>query len=98
VLAEGSQPPPEEVLITMTDWQLINWVLATLYDWAGLADQFDPGSGICKTWVAALRAGHYPGRPRTGERHFGDPDEGVWQECESGLLIYKNDGEMSWTG
>ena len=96
VLAEGNQPIPPEVVELMTDWQLTNWVLATLYEWQQIP--FDPNSGICKAWVAAVRAGHYPGRPRTGERPFGDPQEGVWQECEQQLLIYKNDGEMSWTG
>jgi hypothetical protein len=98
VMAEGQSPPPEEVVITMTDWQLINWVLATLYSWAHLDDQFNPTGGIQKCWVAALRAGHYPGRPRTGDRAFGDPTEGWWAEFENGLLIYKADGEMSWTG
>jgi hypothetical protein len=98
VLAEANQPIPPEVVIAMTDWQLINWVLKDLYDWANLSDQFNANSGICKTWVAALRAGHYPGRPRTGERPFGSPHEGVWQECEEQLLVYRNDGEMSWTG
>lgn len=98
VLAEGSEPIPPEIVVTMTDWQLVNWVLATLYEWAGLKDQFNPNGGIQKCWVAALRAGHYPGRPRTGDREFGSPVEGWWAEFESGLLIYRTDGEMSWTG
>jgi hypothetical protein len=98
VYAETAQPPPPEVVETMTDWQLINWVLGPMYEWQGLAGEFNAGSGICKTWVAALRAGHYPGRPRTGERPFGSPQEGVWQECEQQLLVYKSDGEMSWQG
>jgi hypothetical protein len=45
-----------------------------------------------------VRAGHYPGRPRTDERHYGDPDAGVWAEFDYGVLIWKNDGTMSWTG
>lgn len=98
VLAESQQPVPPEVVITMTDWQLINWVLATLYDWAGLGHEFNHDGGIQKCWVAALRAGHYPGRPRTGDRAFGNPTEGWWAEFENGLLIYKPDGDMSWTG
>jgi hypothetical protein len=98
VYAEHQQPPPLEVVEAMNDWQLINFVLGPLYEWAGLADQFNPESGICKAWVAALRAGAYPGRPRTGERPYGSPPEGVWQECESQLLIWKPDGTVSWTG
>ena len=98
VLAEGSTPPPPEVIEAMTDWQLINWVLATFYEWQGLSDQFNANGGIQKCWVAALRAGHYPGRPRTGDRAFGEPTEGWWAEFEGGLLIFKTDGEMSWTG
>lgn len=98
VMAEGSTPPSPEVVETMTDWQLINWVLATLYEWAGLQGEFNPNGGIQRCWVAALRAGHYPGRPRTGDRAFGSPTEGWWAEFENGLLIYKQDGDMSWTG
>lgn len=98
VLAEGNQPIPPEVVEAMNDWEIINYVLVNLYEWAGLSHEFNPESGICKTWVAALRAGQYPGRPRTGERPYGDPVEGVWQECDQQLLIWKNDGTMSWTG
>lgn len=98
VLAEGGQPVPPEQVQAMTEWELINWVLATLYQWQSLGEQFNPDSGISKTWVAALRDGHYPGRPRTGERPFGDPQTGVWAEFEGGLLIYKADGTMSWRG
>ena len=96
VLAEGQQPIPPEVVMAMTDWQLTNWVLATLYEWAGVP--FNPNSGLSKCWVAALRAGVYPGRPRTEERPFGEPNEGVWAEFDYRVLIYKNDGEMSWNG
>ena len=96
VLAEGSTPPPDEVVITMTDWQLRNWVLSTLYEWAQLP--YNPESGTAKAWVAALRAGHYPGRPRTTDRPFGSPEEGVWAEFENELIVYRHDGEMSWTG
>lgn len=98
VLAEGGAPPTPEVVETMNDWQLINWVLATLYEWAGMSHEFNPDGGIQKCWVAALRAGHYAGRPRTGDRAFGEPTEGWWAEFENGLLIYKADGTMSWTG
>jgi hypothetical protein len=98
VYAAHQQPPPLEVVEAMNDWQLLNWVLPTLYEWAGLKDEYNPEGGIQKTWVAALRAGQYPGRPRTGDRAFGDPTEGWWAEFESGLLIFKRDGTMSWTG
>jgi hypothetical protein len=98
VLAESNQPIPPETIKAMSDWQLINFVLGPMYEWQGLSDQFNPESGVCKAWVAALRAGQYPGRPRTGERPYGSPVEGVWQECEQQLLIWKNDGTVSWTG
>ena len=54
----------------MNDWQLTNWVLGSLYDWAGLKDAFNPEGGIQRTWVAAVRAGRYPGRPRTRRPPF----------------------------
>ena len=60
------EPPPiptPEQAMAMTDWQLINFVLGPLYQWAGLESEFNPGSGLAKTWVAALRAGVYAGRP-----------------------------------
>jgi murein DD-endopeptidase MepM/ murein hydrolase activator NlpD len=96
VLAEGNQPIPPEVVKAMNDWELTNYVLAQLYEWAKIP--FNPNGGLSKTWVAAMRAGHYPGRPRTDERHWGDPDQGVWAEFDYGVLVYKNDGTMSWTG
>ena len=38
---------------------------------------------MAKTWVAAMRAGHYPGRPRTEERRYGeDEGDGWWAEFE----------------
>lgn len=96
-------PPTPEEVASMSDWQLINFVLQPLYEWAGLADEFNPKAGLTKTWVAALRAGVYAGRPRTGERHYGsedgkNPDEGVWAEFDHRVLIYKHDGTMSWNG
>jgi hypothetical protein len=96
VLAEGNQPIPPEAVMAMSDWELTNYVLAQLYEWAG--QPFNPEGGLTKTWVAAMRAGHYPGRPRTGERHYGDHNAGVWGEFDYGVLIWKNDGTMSWTG
>jgi hypothetical protein len=97
VLAESHQPIPPEVVMAMTDWELTHYVLAQLYDWAGIA--FNPDGGMAKTWVAAMRAGHYPGRPRTDDRRYGEGEgDGWWAEFESGLLIYRRDGTMSWTG
>lgn len=96
VYAEAEHVPPQEVVKAMNDWELTNYVLAQLYEWAGVP--FDPESGIAKTWVAAMRDKCYPGRPRTEERHYGNPDLGVWAEFDYGVLIWKNDGTMSWTG
>jgi hypothetical protein len=96
VYAEGATPPPPEVVMAMSDWELTNFVLAQLYEWAGI--EFDPDSGIAKVWVAATRDKCYPGRPRTAERRYGEPTAGVWAEFESGVLIWKPDGTMSWTG
>lgn len=97
VLAEGNQPIPPEVVMAMSDWELTNYVLATLYEWANIP--FNADGGMAKTWVAAMRAGHYPGRPRTDDRRYGEGEgDGWWAEFESGLLIYRRDGTMSWTG
>jgi murein DD-endopeptidase MepM/ murein hydrolase activator NlpD len=96
VYAEGATPPPEEVVMAMSDFELTNYVLAQLYEWARVP--FNPDSGIAKCWVAAMRAGHYPGRPRTEERRYGEPNAGVWAEFDLGVLIWKPDGTMSWTG
>jgi murein DD-endopeptidase MepM/ murein hydrolase activator NlpD len=99
VMAESHQPIPPEVVEAMNDWELTNYVLAQLYEWAGLQHAFNPDGGIQKAWVAATRAGHYPGRPRTDDRPYGEGEgDGWWAEFESGLLIYKRDGTMSWTG
>lgn len=92
------EPVPPEMVDAMSDWQLINFVLQPLYEWAGLAGEFNPEGGIQKTWVAAVRAGHYPGRPRTGDREYGLPAEGWWAEFDHAVLIYKQDGTMSWEG
>jgi len=104
VYAEGNTPPPPEVVETMNDWELTNYVLAQLYEWTNAgrkpedAIPFNPDGGLAKTWVAALRANVYAGRPRTDERKWGDPNQGVWAEFDHRILIYKNDGTMSWTG
>jgi len=104
VLAEGQQPVPPEAVEAMSDWELTNYVLAQLYEWTNAgrrpedAIPFNPEGGLAKTWVAAVRAGHYPGRPRTDERPYGDPRAGVWAEFDYGVLIWRNDGTASWTG
>jgi len=97
VLAEGHEPVPPEAVKAMNDWELTNYVLSTLYEWAGI--EFNPDGGMAKTWVAAMRAGHYPGRPRTDDRVYGlGEGDGWWAEFDHGVLIYKRDGTMSWTG
>jgi hypothetical protein len=97
VLAEGGQPVPPEVVTNMSDWELTNYVLAQLYEWNNIP--FNPDSGMAKTWVAALRAGVYAGRPRTDDRVYGEGDgKGWWAEFESRVLIYNRDGSMSWNG
>ena len=75
VYAEAGKPPTVEVIMAMNDWQLTNWVLATLYEWAGLP--FNPDSGLTQGWVEALRAGVYAGPApdggaplRGGRRHW----------------------------
>lgn len=96
VLAAGGEPPMPETVQAMNDFELTNYVLAQLYEWAHIP--FNPDSGIAKAWVAAMRAGHYPGRPRTDERRYGEPNAGVWAEFDLGVLIWKPDGTVSWTG
>jgi hypothetical protein len=97
VLAEGHEPIPPEVVEAMNDWELTNYVLAQLYEWAQLP--FDPESGMAKTWVAALRAGVYARRPRTDARPYGEGDgTGWWAEFDQRVLIYNRDGTMSWNG
>lgn len=98
VLAEGQQPIPPEVVMVLNDWQIKNWIMPDLWAWAGI--EYNPEAGTSQGWVNALRAGHYLGRPRTGERPYGEGDDaGVWVEFESGLLVYRlRDDEASWTG
>jgi Peptidase_C39 like family len=92
------EPPMPEQVKAMSDWELTNFVLQPLYEWAGLQLAFNPDGGIQKTWVAALRAGVYCGRPRTGDREYGSPVEGWWAEFDHRVLVYKTDGTMSWNG
>ena len=80
----------------LSDWELTNYILAQLYEWAKVP--FNPEGGIPKTWVAALRHGVYAGRPRTDDRPYGDPISGWWAEFEGRVLVYGADGRMSWNG
>ncbi|RPJ64154.1 MAG: hypothetical protein EHM23_00265 [Acidobacteria bacterium] len=91
------QPEPEKIML-MSDWELRNWVLQDLYAWAGI--DYNPDAGTAQGWVNALRAGHYLGRPRTGERPYGEGGGvGVWVEFDYGVLVFRfSDGAASWTG
>ena len=61
---------------------------------------YNPDAGTSQGWVDALRAGTYLGRPRTGERVYGEGgDIGVWMEFDYGCLFYRlSDGKASWKG
>jgi Peptidase family M23 len=98
VLAEDHRPIPPEVVMLLEDWQIKGWVLASLYEWAGIA--YNPDSGTAQAWVKFLREGTYLGRPRTEERMYGEgADIGVWVEYEHGCLFYRvSDGQSSVTG
>lgn len=98
VLAEGNTPITPEVVAVLNDWQIKHWIMPDLWQWAGI--DFNPDAGSSQGWVDALRAGSYLGRPRTGERPYGEgEDVGVWMEFESGLLLYRlRDGQSSWKG
>lgn len=88
---------PEEIAM-LEDWQVKGWILAPLYQDAGIP--YNPESGTAQAWVDRLRDGHYVGRPRSGERPYGEGDEaGVWVEWERGALLYRlRDGQTSWEG
>ena len=98
VLAEGGQPIPPEVVTVLEDWQVAGWILADLFAWNNIP--FNPDAGTTKAWISELRAGRYRGRPRTGERPYGEGDQsGVWMEWDGGVLCYRTgDGTASWNG
>ena len=99
VLAEGNRPIPPEVVADMSQWELVNYVLVDLYDWAGLKADFNPDSAINKAWADDLHAGRYHGRPRTAERRWGTPDRGgVWQEFDLGIAVWTQEQGASWNG
>lgn len=91
-------PPEPERIMLMEDWQIRAWVLADLYEWAGVP--YNPDSGTAQGWVIALRDGTYLGRPRTEERPYGEgEDRGVWVEFDHGVLCCRlRDGQTSVTG
>lgn len=96
-LSGGGVPPPEVVKV-LSDWELANWIMPDLWQWAGV--EYNPDAGTTGAWIAELRNGRYRGRPRTAERPFGTGDStGVWMEFDYGVLTYRlADGEASWTG
>jgi len=86
--------PEEVVMAVLQEWQLKGWVLADLYQQAGVP--FNPDSATATAWCAELNRGVYRGRPR-GEEHT--IEDGVWQEYEGGVVVWKaTDGAVSWNG
>lgn len=78
----------------LEDWQLKGWVLAALFDEAGLP--FNPDSATATAWCDELRRGVYRGRPVGEERPI---EPGVWQEYEAGIVVWRAaDGAVSWNG
>jgi len=98
VIEEGGEPIPPETITMLEDWQVRGWILAPLYEAAGIP--YNPDSGTAQAWVSRLREGYYPGRPRSVEQPYGEGDqEGVWVEFEGGVCLYRlGDGQVSWTG
>jgi hypothetical protein len=82
----------------LEDWQVLNWIMPTLWQDQGFA--YNPDSGVAKAWLARFRAGHYPGSPVTNEVPYGEGDEaGVWQQFAYGIVTYRTrDGGVSWVG
>lgn len=86
--------PEEVVMAVLQDWQLKGWVLADLYQQAGVP--YNPESATATAWCDELHRGVYRGRPR-GEEHT--IEDGVWQEFEQGVCVWKaTDGAVSWNG
>lgn len=96
VLAEGNQPIPPEVVEVLSDFEVLNWVMPDLWQWAGVP--YNPDGLTSKAWLAELRAGRYRGRPRTADRPYGD-GRGDWAEFDAGVVVTNSGtGEWSWTG
>ena len=98
VQAEAGGGIPPGAVSVLEDWQVKGWILAPLYEAAGIP--YNPESGTAQAWVDRLRAGFCPGRPRSVEQPYGEGDqEGVWVEWEAGVCLYRlSDGQVSWTG
>jgi hypothetical protein len=98
VLAEGNQPIPPEVVVMLSDWEMLNWVMPDLWQWAGVP--YNPESLTSKAWLEELRQGRYRGRPRTDDRRYGEGDgRGHWAEFDLGVCVTRSDsGEWSWHG
>ena len=90
-----AQGAPEEVVMAILEgWQLKGWVLADLYQQAGVP--FNPDSATATAWCDELSRGVYRGRPRGGEHTI---EDGVWQEYEGGVCVWRqSDGAVSWNG
>lgn len=86
--------PSEVVAMLLEGWQLKGWVLADLYQQAGVP--FNPESATANAWCDELHRGVYRGRPRGNEHAI---EDGVWQEFEAGVVIWRqSDGAVSWNG
>lgn len=96
VLAEGNQPIPPEVVLMLSDWEVLNWVMRDLWVWAGI--DYNPDALTSKAWLKELREGRYRGRPRTTDRPYGE-GRGFWAEFDYGTVVTRSDsGEWSWQG
>ena len=98
VLAEGNQPIPPEVVSMLSDWEILNWVMPDLWQWAGVP--YNPEALTSKAWLKELREGRYRGRPRTDDRRYGEGNgRGHWAEFDAGVVVTRTDsGEWSWQG
>jgi murein DD-endopeptidase MepM/ murein hydrolase activator NlpD len=96
--AGGGQPPPQEALEMLSDWEMLYWVMPELWGWQTIP--YNPEALTSKAWLQELRQGRYRGRPRTGDRPYGEGDEaGHWAEFEEGLCTTRTaSGEWSWQG
>lgn len=81
----------------LEDWQVKGWILADLYQQAGVP--FNPDSGVNAAWLSEFRALRYRGLPVGAEHPIGEPRFGVWQQFEGGVVVYRDgDGVTSWEG
>jgi murein DD-endopeptidase MepM/ murein hydrolase activator NlpD len=92
--AKVAAAPPEVVTMLLDGWQLKGWVLADLYQQAGVP--YNPESATANAWCDELHRGVYRGRPR-GEEH--PIEDGVWQEFQYGVCVWRaSNGAISWNG